>query len=133
MNHPRVRISQGIVGVIFIINVTCAIAFICQPEKYIGGFEVNGVQGRLLVQGMGILFLMWNATYPPVIINPLKYKVLFGVILIQQAIGLIGESWLILTLPVGHPALWATGTRFIVFDGAGLILMGMAYFFLMKK
>jgi hypothetical protein len=31
------------------------------------------------------------------------------------------------TLPPGHPALWATGLRFILFDGAGLVAMGLAF------
>ncbi len=35
-----------------------------------------------------------------------------------------------LTLPPGHPALSSTGLRFIVFDAAGLILMGIAYLIL---
>jgi len=131
--HPRDRIAQFIVGVVFIINITCAMAFICQPDKYVGGFEVGGIQGRLVVQAMGILFLMWNATYPPVIMNPIKQKTLFGVILAQQAIGVIGESWLMITIPAGHPVLQATVMRFIYFDGAGLILMGSVYYYLMKK
>lgn len=132
-NHPRDRIAQFVVGVVFILNITCAIAFICQPEKYMGGFEIDGVQGRLVLQAMGILFLMWNATYPPVVVNPVRHKTLFGVILIQQAIGVIGESWLMLTIPAGYPALLAIVLRFVYFDGAGLILMGLAYYSLTKK
>jgi hypothetical protein len=131
-NHPLARISQGIVGMVFILNISCAFAFINQPEKYMWGFEIGGVQGRLVVQALGILFLMWNTTYPLVIINPLKQKTLFGVVVLQQAIGFIGESWLMTTLPAGHQAIRLTVMRFIYFDGVGLILMGAAYYFLMK-
>jgi hypothetical protein len=131
-NHPLLRISQGAVGMVFILNITCAFAFIFQPEKYMGGFEIGGEQGRLVVQALGILFLMWNATYPPVLIDPIKHKTLFGVVLLQQAIGFFGESWLLLTLPAGHAAITSTVLRFIYFDGGGLILMGLAYFLLMK-
>jgi hypothetical protein len=53
--------------------------------------------------------------------------VLFAVLLAQQAIGLVGESWLWLTLPPGHEALRITGLRFILFDGAGLVAMAIAY------
>ncbi|MBN1536958.1 MAG: hypothetical protein JW908_09525 [Anaerolineales bacterium] len=131
--YPRDRLAQLVVGIVFILNVTCAMAFICQPQKYMGGFEIDGVQGRVMVQAIGILFLMWNATYPLVIDNPSRHKALFGVILAQQAIGVFGESWLMISLPAGHAALQATGLRFIYFDSAGLIFMGLAFYFLMKK
>ncbi len=53
--------------------------------------------------------------------------------LVQQAVGLAGESWLVLSLPPGHAALWATGMRFIVFDGLGLALMLLAYVLLRRS
>ena len=115
------------VGLVFLVNVNCAVAFILQPEKYAAGFEVSGVAGKAIVQGFGILFLMWNATYPPVIYQPSAHKTLFWIILIQQAIGVIGETWLWLELPAGHAALETTGLRFILFDGFGLLLMGIAF------
>ena len=54
----------------------------------------------------------------------------FVVILAQQAIGLAGETWMWATLPPGHAALRATGLRFIAFDGAGLVGMGLAFWLL---
>jgi hypothetical protein len=118
------------VGAVFVMNVSCALDFILRPECYAAGFEVSGVVGETIVAGFGILFLMWNATYPPVILNPAGHKTLFGVILLQQTIGVVGESWLALQLPAGHAALQATGLRFIVFDGLGLVLMSAAYLLL---
>jgi hypothetical protein len=120
------------VGAVFLMNVTCALAFILQPESYSPGFEVAGVPGMIYVQGMGILFLMWNATYPLVIFHPIRYRALFVVVLIQQAIGFVGETWLWLTLPAGHSTLRATGLRFMIFDGIGLIAMAVAYWLLMR-
>ena len=90
-------------------NIACALEFILRPELYSAGFEVSGVAGRVIVQSFGILFLMWNATYPPVIWQPIKQRTLFAVILLQQLIGFVGESWLYLNLPAGHEALRATG------------------------
>ena len=58
------------VGIVFFFNVTCALAFVAWPDRYTAGFEVSGIPGRVLVRGMGILFLMWNATYPPVLLRP---------------------------------------------------------------
>ncbi|MFV9675087.1 MAG: hypothetical protein ACNYZI_06875 [Anaerolineales bacterium] len=121
------------VGAVFLMNVSCALAFILQPELYSPGFEVAGVPGMVYVQGLGILFLMWNATYPLVIFHPIRYRALFVVVLIQQAIGFAGETWLWLTLPAGHSPLRATGLRFIIFDGIGLITMAGAYWLLRKS
>ncbi len=114
------------VGFVFAVNLNCALAFILQPEKYSPGFEISGVPGKAAVQGFGILFLMWNVTYPPVILQPNKHRTLFWVVLSQQTIGVLGESWLWFQLPTGHAALSATGLRFILFDGFGLVLMGLA-------
>ena len=120
-------IARLAVGFVFAVNVNCALAFILHPEQYAPGFEISGVAGKIAVQGFGILFLMWNASYPPVILQPDKYRGLYWVVLSQQAIGVLGESWLWLELPTGHVALTATGLRFILFDGLGLVLMGAAF------
>jgi hypothetical protein len=116
-----------VVGAVFFFNVTCALAFVIHPDRYAPAFEVSGVPGRVLVRGIGILFLMWNATYPPVLVRPCRNRILFAVILVQQAIGVAGETWMWATLPPGHAALWATGLRFIAFDGAGLVGMGLVF------
>jgi hypothetical protein len=122
-----VWIARILVGAVFAVNVGCALSFLARPEAYAPGFELSGVPGRVLVRGLGILFLMWNATYPPVILQPARHRLLFGVVLAQQAIGLAGEAWVWLALPEGHDALRATGLRFIVFDAAGLLVLIAAY------
>ena len=124
-------ITRITVGAVFLMNVSCALAFILQPEKYSSGFEVAGVPGMIYVQGMGILFLMWNATYPLVLFHPIRYRALFIVVLVQQAIGFAGETLLLFTLPSGHSPLRATGLRFMLFDGIGLIAMAGTYWLLM--
>lgn len=121
------QFARLIVGVVFAVNVWCALVFILQPEQFVAGFELQDVAGLVMVQGMGILFLMWNATYPPVLFDPRKYITLFAVLLVQQLIGVGGETWLWLNLPPGHAHLSASGARFIVFDAAGLAAMSIAY------
>ena len=132
--HRRKQLSlwltRLVVGAVFLFNVTCALAFVVWPDRYAPGFEVRGVPGRMLVRGIGILFLMWNATYPPVLLRPGQHRTLFAVMLAQQAIGLAGETWMWITLPAGHAALRATGLRFIAFDGAGLVGMGLVFILL---
>lgn len=122
-----VWLARAMVGAVFAVNAGCALSFLARPEAYAPGFELSGVPGRALVRGLGILFLMWNATYPAVIVQPARHRLLFAVVLAQQAIGLAGEAWLWLALPEGHDALRATGLRFIVFDGAGLLALIAAY------
>ncbi|MGB2895264.1 MAG: hypothetical protein WBB65_03740 [Anaerolineales bacterium] len=126
-------LTRIIVGAVFLMNVSCALVFILQPDRYAPGFEVAGVPGKIYVQGLGILFLMWNATYPLVIFHPIRYRTLFLVVLIQQAIGFVGETWLWLTLPSGHSPLRVTGLRFMLFDGIGLVAMAGAYWLLRKS
>jgi len=123
-------LARLVVGAVFFFNVTCALSFVAWPDRYAPAFEISNVPGQVLVRGIGILFLMWNATYPPVLARPDRNRILFAVILVQQAIGLAGETWMWATLPPSHAALWATGLRFIAFDGAGLVGMGLAFWLL---
>lgn len=118
---------RAAVGIVFVTNLSCALAFILQPELYTAGFELEGRPGQVMVQALGILFLMWNATYPPVLFRPHSQQTLFGIILFQQVIGLVGETWLWLALPPEHLNLSVTGLRFILFDALGLFLLGTAY------
>ncbi len=126
-------VTRAAVGAVFLMNIWCAATFLGRPEDFTGSFEVGGAPGRAIVQAFGILFLMWNATYPAVIWRPRNHHALFAVIVAQQVIGLAGETWLALSMPLGHPALWATGVRFILFDGAGLALMLLAYLVLLRS
>ena len=118
---------------VFVMNVACALEFILRPGLYVGGFELSGEAGRVFVQSFGILFLMWNAAYPPVIWRPEKQRTLFAIILIQQWIGVVGESWLYFSMDASHAALRTTGLRFMIFDGIGLILMGVAFLILFHR
>jgi len=47
--------------------------------------------------------------------------------LLMQFIGLIGETYIYFTLPADHVLLETSILRFIIFDGAGLALLAMAY------
>lgn len=120
-------LARLLVGTVLVMNVSCALAFIFQPEQYAAGFELSGVAGQTLVRALGILFLMWNVTYPPLLVRPHSHATLFAIVLIQQLIGLAGESWLVLQLPAGHSNLWATGLHFIIFDSIGLAALATAY------
>ena len=123
-------VARLVVGAVFLMNVGCGLSFLARPDRYTAAFEVGGVPGLALVRGLGVLFLMWNATYPLVILQPDRTRALFAVVLVQQVIGLAGEIWIWLALPAGHAALQATGLRFILFDGIGLLGMVAAFWLL---
>ena len=138
MQHTQNRVTRrGAAGLarltlagVLAMNVSCALTFLLRPQDYAAGFELEGVAGSVAVQGFGLLFLMWNVTYPLVLMDPARHRPLFAVVLAQQALGVFGEAWLWWSLPIGHPALWQTGLRFIVFDGLGLAAMGIAFLLL---
>lgn len=116
---------------VFVVNVQCALGFALTPEAYMGAYELAGVPGRVAAQGIGIAFLMWNCTYPLVIWKPQRHTTLAAVVLIQQVVGLIGESLIRTTLPAGHDLLASSIDLFIAFDGVGLVLMGASFVFLL--
>lgn len=116
---------------VFILNIQCAIQFVCWPQDFVGAYELSGVAGEAAVRGLGIAFLMWNCTYPAVIVNPSRFKALGVVVLVQQAIGFVGESLLNASLPAGHAVLQAGISRFALFDGVGLVIMLAALVWMM--
>ncbi len=125
-----VRIAFALV---FVVNVQCALSFVLQPGAFASAYELSGTAGAVAVQGLGVAFLMWNATYPAVVVNPRRFQPLAVVVLTQQVIGLVGESWIRLSLPAGHAALAASIERFIAFDAAGLVLMAAAFAWLLAS
>ena len=114
-------------GLVFFLNVTCAFQFIVWPDRHAPSFELQGVPGSTMVRGIGVLFLMWNATFPLVLWGPDKHLPLFGIVLAQQVIAVAGEAWMWAALPAGHGALWCSGLRFLAFDSAGLMLMSVSF------
>ena len=118
-------------AVVFFLNVQCAVQFILWPGSFTGSYELSGVAGEAAVRGLGIAFLMWNCTYPAVIIRPERFKALGVVVLVQQAIGLMGETLLSASLPGGHAILQGGISRFALFDGLGLVLMLVTFIWMM--
>ena len=117
-------------ALVLAVNVQCALQFAFTPGDFAAAYELEGVPGEAAVRGLGIAFLMWNATYPAFIAAPRRFPVLGWVILAQQAIGLVGESALLFGLPAGHDMLAESVTRFIAFDAAGLAIMGITWGFM---
>lgn len=113
--------------IVFIVNIHCATSFIVDPGPYAWNFGLRGDSGHFAVRGLGIAFLMWNATYPVFIALPNLFKVVGGIVLAQQLIGLIGESLLLPYLPHASFLFAASIMRFIEFDAFGLLIMTIAF------
>ena len=117
--------------VVFALNVMCALQFIIDPADFAGAYQLSGVAGEAAVRGIGVAFLMWNATYPLFIWKPAKYWALGAIILVQQLIGCIGETCILLTLPSeGFELLASSIMRFIAFDVGGLVVMLITFVWL---
>lgn len=122
----RINVARILIGLVLFFNLQAAFVFIFNPASYTAGFEVSGVAGEKIVQGMGILFLMWNVPYVYALVHPVRNRTSLIQAVIMQAIGVIGESVLWLRLLPGHRALELTAERFILFDAAGLIALLVA-------
>lgn len=116
---------------VFVVNVQCALSYVADPQSYQAGFQLHGMEGAFAVQGLGVAFLMWNATYPAFIAAPRRFPVLGWVIVSQQAIGLVGESLILAQIPAQEALLRASIERFIAFDAAGLALMAASFAWLL--
>jgi len=125
--------ARILIGFVFLANIQCAGAFLFYPAAYMHGFGLDSVVGEQMVRAMGLLFVMWNVPYAFALANPIKYRMSLIEAVIMQAIGLIGETSILL---VGGPypsLIENTIKRFILFDGIGLVLLLMAVWFAGKK
>jgi hypothetical protein len=123
----RIWLARACIGLVLAWNVQCAVAFLVAPATYASGFELNGDAGSAAVRGIGLLFLMWNVPYAVALWHPVRHRVSLYEALAMQAIGLLGESLIFLSLSAAHSAARASLARFIAFDAAGLALLALAW------
>lgn len=114
-------------SLVFAVNMQCIVQFLVWPEYHAPAYALSGTAGAVAIRGLAVAFLMWNATYPVAIANPEKHRIVFAIVLAQQAIGLIGELMILSTIPQGFPQLSASILRFAAFDAAGFVLMGASF------
>lgn len=125
----RIGLARVCIGVVFLANVQCAIAFILQPGVFAPSYELAGDIGAVTLRSIGIIFLMWNVPYAVALWHPARHRLSLWEAVTMQAIGVFGETVLTITLPAGHPILRAALERFIAFDGFGLALLMAAVWF----
>jgi hypothetical protein len=117
--------------IVLFFNLQCALVFLFTPQNYIYGFELEGSTGEATLRGIGVLFVMWNIPYLFAAWNPLRNRLSLIESIMMQAVGVIGESFILLSLPGNHPAIQLTIRNFIGFDAAGLLLLLLAAWIIM--
>lgn len=129
----RLNLARGLIGLVIIWNLGAAFVFLLQPEQYTGAYELGGQPGAAALRGIGLLFVMWNVPYVVALWHPVRHRTSLYEALVMQSIGLAGETLIYLTLPEIHSGLRASISRFVVFDGLGLVLLAAAVWITRKR
>jgi hypothetical protein len=129
----KIWLSRLLVAIVAGWNLQCAAVFLLHPDDFAPGFELEGVPGAAAVRGLAVLFVMWNVPYLVALWHPRRYKLALTLAVAMQFIGLVGESFILSTLPVEYGTLRGSILRFILFDGAGLVLLAVAWMLLWRK
>ena len=112
--------------IVFFFNVQCTMVFLFSPEQYAPSFELSGTTGRIVIQALGILFLMWNIPYFFALLNPVRNFTSLIEAVIMQLIGGLGESLLYITMDSTNITIRKSIERFMLFDWSGLVLLMIA-------
>ncbi len=126
-SNVLIWVSRTLICAVTFSNLLAAFQFMLRPNIYAPGFELQGESGTAAIQGMGLLFLMWNVPYIVALLHPFKHSISLIEAVAMQTIGVVGESVLLFQLQGNHPLIRASVTRFIFFDGGGLVLLLAAF------
>lgn len=122
--NPRpVWVARLLVAIVLFWNLQAAVQFMFNPAAFVPSFQLEGVPGRAAVAGFGILFLMWQVPYVLALLHPVRFIISLWTALIMQTIGVVGESLLLSTIPLEYQLLRGSIIRFIIFDGAGALIL----------
>lgn len=128
----RLWLSRFLVGAVLLVNLQATLTFIFNPAMHVRGFDMSGALGLAMVRTMGVLFLMWNIPYFFAMINPIKYHISLIEALIMQAIGIVGESYILFLLPKNYVNATSSVERFILFDTLGFVVLLIAFLLIRK-
>ena len=125
-------ISRLLILLVAAWNIQAGIVFIASPQMFVGAYELSGAAGEAAVRGVGVLFLMWNVPYVFAAFDPIRFRLALTFALLMQLTGLVGESYILSTLTMDHLILRESILRFIAFDGAGLVILFVAWLLVRK-
>lgn len=120
-------LASVLISIVFILNIQAGIVFYLNPEKFTSAYQLIGIPGEISIAGVGLLFIMWNVPYAFALVNPIKFQISLLQAILMQTIGVIGESLLLTRFSSqDFPLLSKSILRFIYFDSAGLFLLLIA-------
>jgi hypothetical protein len=122
----RIWIARFLIGLVVFFNLESAIAFLTHPDAYTSSYELSGIPGEAAIRGFAILFCMWNIPYLFALWHPIKHPLSLWESILMQGTGLVGETWLVSQIPMKFGLLRNSVFRFIIFDGAGLLILFIA-------
>jgi len=122
----RLWLARVLIAVVIAWNLQAAFIFLMNPDATASTFELSGVPGAVAVRGIVVLFVMWNVPYLVACWQPRRHRLSLWEALVMQAVGVLGETLILLGLPPGHTLLADSLLRFIAFDTAGLPALGAA-------
>jgi hypothetical protein len=119
----RIWAARLLIAVVVTWNLECALVFWFNPRIFAPGFELAGIPGAAAVRGFAVLFVMWNIPYLVALWHPQRHRLSLWEALAMQAVGVIGESFILFSLPAGQAILHASLLRFITFDASGVVAL----------
>jgi hypothetical protein len=122
----RLWLARLMIVAVIAWNLQAAFIFLANPDAYAPAFELSGIPGAAAVRGIAVLFVMWNVPYLVACWQPHRYRLSLWEALVMQALGVLGETFILLSLPAGHTLLADSILRFIAFDAVGLPALGAA-------
>jgi hypothetical protein len=115
--------ARACIALVLLSNMQCAVLFWTWPQIYAPSFELSGAVGEATVRGMAVLFVMWNVPYIVALWHPQRHRLSLWEATVMQALGTVGETVILWMLPANIPVLHASLLRFIIFDGAGFLVL----------
>lgn len=122
------RVPSALIVPVLTVNLLCAFQFLVNPQDYQATFDLSGEPGRIAIQSVGILFLMWNVPYIFAVCDPDRFRTALACAILMQAVGILGETALYTTISP-HLNSRVAVFRFIIFDTGGFILLLGAYLY----
>jgi hypothetical protein len=127
MSNNRLWLARALIGLVLFFNLQCALLFLWRPEDYVAGFGLSGAAGMGMLRALGLLFVMWNVPYVFACVHPIKYRISLIEAVIMQAIGLVGETIILISGNYQDALIQVTMKRFILFDGMGLAMLLLVF------
>ncbi len=91
-SNVLIWVSRTLICAVTFSNLLAAFQFMLRPNIYAPGFELQGESGTAAIQGMGLLFLMWNVPYIVALLHPFKHSISLIEAVAMQTIGVVGEE-----------------------------------------